>query len=330
MKKTLFYTVGLMMGTAFAGGAAGVSPLQPVQPQVKVVTTAPVTVCTPGTWAQDAIKLVTERGLFIGYPDGKFDWCSAVTRQEVAQVLARLIAQLPAGQTTFNADELNVLRKGLEEAMAGLEELRAQLAGQQTAITELRAQIDELKAALANMPAGGAGAAGAVGPQGEKGEKGDKGDVGPQGPQGEKGEKGDSYVPPIVAPRFGNYIGATYYGVKQPTEGGMVRVMIGNDSLIGGIGVRLTGDIQVNGVTPGNSVSGLVTYRGTYNRADGILGAGGGYNIARSAPFGELLVGVDYRILDRVAVFGEARQHFYFDDSNANISSVAAGLKFRF
>ncbi|AWN24474.1 hypothetical protein DKM44_04445 [Deinococcus irradiatisoli] len=125
-------------------------------------------------------------------------------------------------------------------------------------------------------------------------------------------------------------MGASYYNVLQDNVGSMVRIMAGNDSLFGNFGVRLTGDIAVGGTTPGNSASGLVTYRGTTGRFDGILGVGGGYNFDRQSTLGELLIGVDYRLFDRLAVFGEARQHYYFDGTNDNISSIAAGVKFRF
>lgn len=361
MNQTFLSTSFLMLlGTALAGGGSApttTTPLTPVVPQVRPVTQAPVTACTPGTWARAAIELVTQRGLFIGYPDGQFDWCKAATRQEVAQVLARLIAQLPANQTTFSPAELQTLRQGLQEALTGLEQLRAQITAQNEAIAELRAQIAELQAAIANLPAGSAGAVGATGPQGPagpagpqglqgatgpqgpagpagpqgpQGVPGPQGPAGPQGPQGERGEPGAPYVPPAEPLRYGNYIGVSYYNILQQNVGSMVRVMIGNDALIGSLGLRLTGDFRVRGTTPGNSISAVATYRGTFNRADGFLGAGGGYNLERQSTFGELLVGVDYRIVDRVALFGEARQQFYFDGSNATNSSIAAGVKFRF
>lgn len=341
MKKTLTTLALMSIGTAFAGGGY----VAPITTPTTVVTTAKApAVCTPGTWAKAAIDMVTQKGLFIGYPDGKFDWCSPVTRQEVAQVLARLLAQMPAGQTTFDPAELDTLRKGVQDALAGLDELRAANAEQDKAIADLRAQIAELQDAMKNLPAAGTGAAGAVGPQGPQGEKGeagpvgpqgpkgDTGAVGPQGPQGERGEKGDPYIPPAAPFRNGNYIGVAAYGIMQDNVGQMARVVVGNDQLIGGFGVRVTGDIKIKGDTPGNSISGAVTYRGTTGRIDGILGVGGGYNLDRKASFGELSVGVDYRLMDNIALYGEARQHYYFDANNPrpNISSIAAGVKFRF
>ncbi|GAA5512733.1 hypothetical protein Dcar01_01455 [Deinococcus carri] len=360
MKKALITGMLLLSSGALAGGgapapvpapapapAAQPTPA-PVMPRVMPVTTAPMAVCTPGTWAKAAIDLVTQRGYFIGYPDGTFNWCSPITRQEVAQVLARVISQLPSGQTTFNPAELDTLRQGLQDALSGLEELRAQVAAQQQAITALQSQIAELNTALQALPAGTAGAAGAAGAQGPQGEvgpqgpagpagpagaQGAQGPAGPQGPQGERGErgeKGDSYVPPVAPFRYGNYIGAAYYGILQNNVGSMARVMVGNDALIGGFGVRVTGDIKVTGSTPGNSISGIATYRATMGRADGILGAGGGYNFDIKSTFSELLVGVDYRLTDRFAVFSEARQHYYFNGSGLSISSIVAGIKFRF
>ena len=362
----------LLCGGALAGGAgAPVTPVttapapvapapapKPMPMPMPVVAPAPApVVCTPGTWAKAAIDLVTQRGLFIGYPDGQFDWCSAITRQEVAQVLARLLAQLPANQTTFNPAELATLTRGVQEALTGLEALRAEQAAQNQAITELQTQVQALQEALNNLPAAGsgeagaAGAVGATGPQGPQGETGAAGAAGatgatgPQGPQGvagptgpqgaqgiqgERGLQGDPYIPPAAPFRYGNYVGAAYYGILQQNVGSMVRLTAGNDQIVGGFGVRLTGDIRVTGSTPGNSVSGAVTYRGTTGRIDGILGVGAGYNFQNASTFGELSVGVDYRVLDRVALFGEARQHYFFNGSNTNVSTIAAGLKFRF
>ena len=327
--------VALSSALALGGGAQ-----PPIQTTPTPVQTAPApkpvpVACTQGTWAKAAIDLVKAKGLFIGYPDGEFDWCSNITRQEVAQVLARLLAQMP--ENTFNPEDLEVLRKGTAEALAGLEELRAQLAEQNKSIEELRAQIDELRAALGNLPAAGAGEAGAVGatgPQGPQGEKGETGAVGPQGPQGERGEKGDPYIPPADPFRYGNYVGVAYYSILQQNVGQMIRVTAGNDQVYGGFGVRLTGDVALKGSTPGSSVSGAVTYRGTTGRFDGILGVGAGYNFANSSTFGELSIGVDYRVVDRVAVYAEARQHYYFNGNiaqyNRNLSSIAAGVKLRF
>ncbi len=350
MKKTLTTLTLLLTGTAFAGGGN----VQPITTPVAVVAPkATISVaCSQGTWAKAAIDLVTQKGLFIGYPDGKFDWCSPVTRQEVAQVLARLLSQLPANQATFDTTELDTLRKGLQDAQAGLDELRAAQADQAKAIEDLRAQIAALQDQLKNMPAAGAGAVGPQGPQGDvgpagpvgpQGPQGVAGPVGPVGPQGERGEKGDPYIPPAAPFRYGNYIGAAAYGVMtDPVQGYMGRIEVGNDQVLGSFGVRVTGDFKIkdnndnNGTTysgtPGNSLSGAVTYRGTTGRVDGILGVGAGYNFDQKAPFGELSIGVDYRIVDHVAIFGEARQHYYFNSGNnfPNISSVTAGLKFRF
>lgn len=378
MNKVILTSLLMLTPTALAGSAGAATP---IQPQVQAVTTAPVQNCMPGEWARAAIELVTQRGYFIGYPDGTFDWCSAITRQEVAQVLARVIASLPEQQAAFNPEELNTLRQGLQQALAGLEELRAQLAAQQDAINALQAQIAELQTAISNLPAGSAGEAGAAGaqgeagpagpqgeagpagavgpagPQGERGEagpagaqgeagpagaagpagpQGERGEAGPAGPQGAQGERGEQgpagrdFVPPAPPFRYGNFIGASYYSVLQQNVGTMVRVMAGNDSLNGGFGVRVTGDFRVTGSTPGNSVSAIATYRASLGRSDGILGAGGGYNFENRSTFSELLVGVDYRFTDRLAVFGEARQHYYFNGTGLNISSIAAGFKFRF
>ncbi|WP_164927943.1 S-layer homology domain-containing protein [Deinococcus radiodurans] len=155
--------VALSSALALGGGAQPPIQTTPVPVQTAPAPKPAPVACTQGAWAKAAIDLVTQKGLFIGYPDGSFDWCSAITRQEVAQVLARLLAQMP--ENTFNPAELDTLRQGVAEALAGLEELRAQLAQQNQSIEDLRAQIDELRTALNNMPAAGQGEAGALAPR---------------------------------------------------------------------------------------------------------------------------------------------------------------------
>ena len=110
----------------------------------------------------------------------------------------------------------------------------------------------------------------------------------------------------------------------------MVRVVAGNDSIVGGFGARITGDIEVTGQTPGSSVAADLTYRISSGRADGYVGAGAGYNLGRESTFGDLLVGGDYRVTDSIAVFAEARQNYFFDGTNDSIGSIVGGLKFRF
>ena len=176
-RTTLTLLIG---GAAFAGGAGPAPIVTPVKPAP--VTAAPkpapapampkpmvMPPCTEGGWAKEAIDLVTSKGLFIGYPDGSFDWCNAITRQEVAQVLARLLAQLPDNQTTFNPAELDTLRQGVQQALAGLEELRARMDAQDQTIAGLRDQIAALQQALDNMPPAGNGAAGPGWPAGRNG-----------------------------------------------------------------------------------------------------------------------------------------------------------------
>ena len=127
-RTTLTLLIG---GAAFAGGAGPAPIVTPVKPAP--VTAAPqpapapampkpmmMPACTEGGWAKEAIDLVTAKGLFIGYPDGSFDWCNAITRQEVAQVLARLLAQLPDNQSTFNPAELERLASGHSAGAGGL------------------------------------------------------------------------------------------------------------------------------------------------------------------------------------------------------------------
>ena len=137
-------------------------------------------------------------------------------------------------------------------------------------------------------------------------------------------------MPPAEPFRTTSYLGASLYSVLQQNVGQVVRIIAGNDSLVGNFGLRVSGDITINGTSPGNSVALAGTYRTTIGQVDGYVGIGGGLNLSNQATFGEGVLGVDYRLLDNVALFGEARSRYYFDGSNANIGSIAFGVQLRF
>lgn len=137
-------------------------------------------------------------------------------------------------------------------------------------------------------------------------------------------------MPPAPPFRTSTYIGVGAYAILQQNVGQVVRVVAGNDALFENFGLRVSGDITINGVSPGNTVALAGTYRTTIDRFDGYVGVGGGLSLADQATFGDALLGVNYRFIDNAALFGEARTRYYFDGSNVNIGSIVFGVQLRF
>lgn len=320
----------LLTGTALAGTTG----LQATTGTVATTAKNTNKQCSSGVWAKAAIDLMTKRGLFVGYPNGKFNWCSPMTRQEVAVVLSRLLTQIDKNNNSeFNPAEVAILKRGLEDAQKGLDELRGRVDQHDKDIADLRNKDKKLEDALkdlANRPGGKAvpGSQGAQGPQGPQGLRGAPGKDGKNGKDGRDGRDGKDFVP--AAPIKGNYIGGAVYNVTQKSVGTMGRLVVGNDSIINGFGMRATADIALRGATPGNSLGGALTYRTTIGRIDGSLGVGGGFNFDKKSTYGELSLGIDYRVFENVALYGEARQNYYFNGNSDNVSSLVAGLKYRF
>ena len=229
-----------------------------------------------------AFELLRARGVLPDPMGGQPDWCDAAVRQASAAQLTRLLAELPAQQSRFSADELLTLRLGLADDLSG--------AGSADTV-ELRQEIAELRAQIAALQ-------------------------------------------PRAASRahFQRYLGVSFSGVLQQAQGFLTQLLLGDDSLSGNFGARLSADIALSGDTPGNTLAGLATYKVGDTRLGGLIGVGGGYNfdMSRQAFFGTLLIGADFRVTERFSVFGEARQQFYFDETSDTVSSLAAGLKIRF
>lgn len=74
-------------------------------------------------WANDAVKTLQERGLIEGYPDGTFRGDRAMSRYEVAMLIARALAKLEAEHATFASK--SELQELLQMARAFRQELDA-------------------------------------------------------------------------------------------------------------------------------------------------------------------------------------------------------------
>ncbi|HLY23965.1 MAG TPA: S-layer homology domain-containing protein, partial [bacterium] len=79
-------------------------------------------------WAYDAIAELAAKGLVEGYPDGTFKGDRAMTRYEMAMVVARLLARIESIQIPAPAPAPQVTRADLEALQRLINEFRAELA----------------------------------------------------------------------------------------------------------------------------------------------------------------------------------------------------------
>src|SRR5690554_3077838 len=117
MKRTLLMFVA---AAGMAGSAVAQVPVVPGTPaQVSRALDE-----APGTWADAAVELVVSRGIYIGNPDGSFQWRDDISRVEMAMIIARLIQTY--NLDAFNPDEIAMLRQavsGMQDELAGLRAL---------------------------------------------------------------------------------------------------------------------------------------------------------------------------------------------------------------
>lgn len=134
----------------------------------------------------------------------------------------------------------------------------------------------------------------------------------------------------VLPDRGGFYVSATAL-TQDPTAGGfLARVAVGHDHLLGNIGFRLSYEHSF-GTTP-SSAAATLTYTTAFGRSDAYIGLGGGVAFEQPDPlgFGEALVGIQYRLSRRFAVFVEGRHRTYLDGSGQSFPGFGAGLQFRF
>jgi len=109
---------------------------------------------TPAThWAYDAIAELAAKGLIEGYPDGTFKGDRAMTRYEMAMIVARLVARLqslqipppvppPAGQPQVSAADVDVILRLLNEFRSELAAKNVRLSAIEEELNALRARLD--------------------------------------------------------------------------------------------------------------------------------------------------------------------------------------------
>ncbi|HTD47660.1 MAG TPA: S-layer homology domain-containing protein [bacterium] len=105
-------------------------------------------------WAYDAIAQLAAKGLVEGYPDGTFKGDRAMTRYEMAMVVARLLArieslQIPApaspSRPEVTATDLDTIQRLVNEFRTELEAKNVRLAGIEEELSAMKARQDNIR-----------------------------------------------------------------------------------------------------------------------------------------------------------------------------------------
>src|SRR5579864_2123744 len=102
-------------------------------------------------WAYDAIAELAAKGLIEGYPDGTFKGDRAMTRYEMAMVVARLLARIESIQIPAPAPAPQVTKADLEALQRLINEFRAELAALGVRVTAIEEELNAIKARLDNV-----------------------------------------------------------------------------------------------------------------------------------------------------------------------------------
>ncbi len=100
-------------------------------------------------WAYDAIAELAAKGLIEGYPDGTFKGDRAMTRYEMAMVVARLLARIESIQIPA-PPKPEVTKADLEAIQRLVNEFRAELAALGVRVTAIEEELNAIKARLDN------------------------------------------------------------------------------------------------------------------------------------------------------------------------------------
>jgi hypothetical protein len=101
-------------------------------------------------WAYDAIAELAAKGLIEGYPDGTFKGDRAMTRYEMAMVVARLLARIESIQIPAPSAP-GVGRADLDSIQRLVNEFRAELAALGVRVTAIEEELNAIKARLSNV-----------------------------------------------------------------------------------------------------------------------------------------------------------------------------------
>ena len=124
-------------------------------PMPAPVTATPATTATdvPAShWALDAVTLLINKGVILGYPDGTFKGNANITRYEIAVILARVLQQnllaTPSAQQALTPADLDVIVKGVKEVSEQITTIDVRLRDALTDIDSIKARLTNTEQAL--------------------------------------------------------------------------------------------------------------------------------------------------------------------------------------
>ncbi|HXE71258.1 MAG TPA: S-layer homology domain-containing protein [Candidatus Nitrosotenuis sp.] len=95
--------------------------------------------------AQDAVATLVARGLLTGYPDGTFKGDRAITRSELADILARLRALVETGNSGLaTRAEAGDLQKTVDALYRQMDELEGRVDGVEQGVQGLQRRTDRV------------------------------------------------------------------------------------------------------------------------------------------------------------------------------------------
>jgi len=95
-------------------------------------------------WATEAVKVLAEKGLVEGYPNGTFKGDRAATRYEVAMVVARLVAYLEK-RPQVTKEDLDAIRKLVDEYKDELDAMGVRLKNVEDLLASLEKRVTEVE-----------------------------------------------------------------------------------------------------------------------------------------------------------------------------------------
>ena len=117
----------------------------------------------PDHWAHEAVENLANRGLVLGYPDGRFLGGRSLTRYEMATIIKRVLDQIDQklqetgkpGQTTtaqpqVTKEDLDTIRKLVDEFKVELTVIGTKLDEAQKDLNALKEQLESLKEDVAS------------------------------------------------------------------------------------------------------------------------------------------------------------------------------------
>jgi hypothetical protein len=109
-------------------------------------------------WAYDAIAELAAKGVLEGYPDGNFKGDRAMTRYEMAMVVARLLATVETLQirTPASPPKPEVTKADIDMILRLVSEFRGELAAKNVQLTAVEEELNAIKTKLSSVRITGA------------------------------------------------------------------------------------------------------------------------------------------------------------------------------